>query len=239
VGDGLTIDEYRERGIIFFLVIIFSFFGFYLVYTAHSPENKIENDTDLSKSYVSNYSIDNSSLNASVEQEYFFEYPSWKSQPIYYYYTNKNNCTSEQIRKFEVGLSTIKQFTDRVVLFQEGKTEKSIQINCFKEEIIDDNYVVAGEGSPILKNTNEIVGGIINLYDVDCSKYECTAHPTVEMHEILHTLGFDHITNRFSIMNLNIGHETRELDEEIINCLKRIYTKDKNYSCEDVVFFSS
>lgn len=165
------------------------------------------------------------------------EYPYWKSLPIHYYFSNESSCNKEQKERLLYGFRIITRETDDAISFYEERSDKSIEIDCYPELIDEEGFAVAGEGASYFEDSKEIVFGTIDLYYVDCSEYECQGgYPDTEIHEILHTLGFDHVTDRRSIMNARGDGVNRELDLEVINCLKRIYFKDKTYICERVKF---
>lgn len=107
-----------------------------------------------------------------------------------------------------------------VLEFYEVNKDEEIFITC--EEIVrmEDGLFIAGEGGPtnITETTRYKVilrGEILLIKDSDCER------PNVEIHELLHVLGFDHSENKNNILypitrcKQTIGEEIPALIEEL------------------------
>jgi len=68
----------------------------------------------------------------------------------------------------------------------------------------------------------------------------CPNYPYVEIHEILHAIGFEHINNESSIMSpifkIKECTNTPKLDKEIIRCINLIYSNKNNSLCSGLLF---
>ena len=100
------------------------------------------------------------------------------------------------------------------------------EINVFCSQIAPEpeerGHFVAGEGGPsevINTSTYSVIfSGKISLYRADsCEK------PQIAIHEILHSLGFDHNGNKESIMYPTTGCR-QEIDQYIINKINELYS---------------
>ncbi len=168
------------------------------------------------------------------------DYPYWKDLPIPYYFSGECDNTYGMAGRLQEAFNELKTKTNGVVSFYEYRVDKAIKITCNSNLNKDGIYSVGGHGNAFIDPyTNEINYGQVDIYQQDCNLYECNGnknYPSLEIHEILHALGFDHITGRLSIMNSIGDGQDRQLDQQIIDCLKRIYAKDEKYSCDGITF---
>jgi len=100
--------------------------------------------------------------------------------------------------------------------------DEEISITCEDKNKIEGGLFIAGEGGPtnISKTENFNVisqGKILLLKDSKCKR------PNVALHELLHTLGFDHSSNSNNIM-YNISKCKQTIGEDIIDFLNNIYS---------------
>lgn len=113
--------------------------------------------------------------------------------------------------------------------FLEGKTPlrfETIEINpdifieCSERYREEEGLFIAGHGGPkVIINSSlysVILKGTIKLFSESCDY-------NVELHELLHVLGFDHSTNPGSIM-YNISSCDQKLTDDILEELNRLYT---------------
>jgi len=101
--------------------------------------------------------------------------------------------------------------------------EADIQIGCSDDYIeVGDSHFAAGEGGPsLIINTSKfkiIEKGKISLY----KESECE-YPVVELHELCHVFGFDHIANPLGIMN-NVTNCNQRLTPDMAITIQQLYS---------------
>lgn len=109
------------------------------------------------------------------------------------------------------------------VTFKENKDNPDIVIGCSERYMDEENQFIAGEGGPtVIVNTSlyyVIEKGNIKLYTAeDCGH-------NIELHELLHVLGFDHSQNINSVM-YNVSSCQQEVTHDIIDELIRLYSQE-------------
>ena len=87
----------------------------------------------------------------------------------------------------------------------------------FLEELPD--VILALHCWPLIGHV-QVTRPITKVKSKDCS------YPNVELHELLHVLGFDHSENKKSIMYQLIESCDQILDQSIINQLKLLYAEE-------------
>jgi ssRNA-specific RNase YbeY (16S rRNA maturation enzyme) len=112
-----------------------------------------------------------------------------------------------------------------VLYFYESENPE-ILIYCSEQTKEQRNTTyVAGEGGPnkvILSDLYSlIIDGKIYLHEM---KRESCEYPIVEIHELLHVFGFDHINNKSKVLYPYINCQQR-ITEDIISELQRIYSE--------------
>ena len=104
--------------------------------------------------------------------------------------------------------------------FEAVASEADIFIECSERYREEEGLFIAGHGGPkVIINSSlysVILKGTIKLFSESCDY-------NVELHELLHVLGFDHSTNPGSIM-YNISSCDQKLTEDILEELNRLYT---------------
>jgi hypothetical protein len=112
------------------------------------------------------------------------------------------------------------------LFFKESFTNSQIVISCNEQQReTDKNTFIAGEGGPekvINSSLYPIIGGG-KVYLYGTKKQSDCSYPVVEIHELMHVFGFNHITNKSSILYPYLDCKQR-LDTEIINELRRLYS---------------
>jgi len=138
----------------------------------------------------SNFSLSNNSVKVQ-----FYDNMRFPSHMISY----KINpaCSLEKIHSMERAFEKISSLTN--LIFYPVDSEEEITVKCQEKNIVQDGMFIAGEGGPTniteTDNYEVITHGNILLI----RKSEC-ANPNVEIHELLHVLGFDHSENKNNIM---------------------------------------
>lgn len=208
--------------IIIFLVVIIELF----VIFDNTQKKELEEDNNTIE-HLKEIKINYYPIN-----DYSFEFYQWKTYPIHYYFSDETYCGDYYKERMIKAFNLIEEETDYAITFYEEEGDNAIKIVCDKREENDIN----GAAEAITFVTGkEITNATIRLYKINTHKYIQNGIET-ETHEILHTLNFDHIEGRESIMN-PIGHDYDiKIDKEIIECIKYIYAKDDNYSCKDIPF---
>lgn len=147
-----------------------------------------------------------------------------KSDLNYFFYPG---CSQEKIDRIKEAFDILSSET-QIISFTEKTTFQEADIKIFCSEIkkeVKPNQFIAGEGGPDeflnLSLYPLIVSGEVLLYDT-LYKDKCD-YPLVELHELLHVFGFDHINDKNSVLYpyYSCG---QQLDPSIVNELKRLYS---------------
>jgi hypothetical protein len=98
-----------------------------------------------------------------------------------------------------------------------------IQVGCSNDYIeIGENHFTAGEGGPsVIINTSKfkiIQKGKISLYKESSCEY-----PVVEIHELSHIFGFNHVLNPKGIMN-NISNCNQRITTDMVITIQQLYS---------------
>ncbi len=161
----------------------------------------------------------------------------WKDTPIHYYFSENLSCDIKIRNNVLKSFDIIEEKTDRLVKFYEEESENAIEISCLKS---DEEDIAGYGGIEYYEGEKEILRGVVELTKPNPNIYEeCQTYPSTELHEILHAFGFDHIEDRRSILNSlpEYGESCTQIDSEIVNCLKYIYSKgQENYTCKEIPF---
>lgn len=141
------------------------------------------------------------------------------------------NCDNKKrnnvIRAFDIVSEEV-----GLISFQESSKEADIEVSCSEGAVeeVESDYFIAGEGGAkeIIQTGryNVINEGIILLYNNENSKTSNCVYPSVELHELMHVFGFDHVNNEKSLMYPYLESCEQRLDQSIIDELKRLYSKE-------------
>lgn len=135
------------------------------------------------------------------------------------------DCSPGKQKRVYNAFNIISEAT-KIIKFQQSFSDAQINIYCNEsKKEIEKNMFIAGEGGP-LKVTNStlyplIGGGQIYLYDTQ--KQNQCEYPVVEIHEMMHVFGFNHIKEKTSILYPYLDCDQR-LDSEIVDELIKIYS---------------
>lgn len=142
-------------------------------------------------------------------------------------YDIEDECSGEQVVRMIRAFDEIEKWVS-ALRFQEVEFGGDVEVICSEEKVnvgSGKKYFIAGEGGAkeIIESGESyvIVEGIIYLFD-NKKSIKCD-YPNVEVHEILHVLGFDHSDDKRSIMYPFLTSCSQKLDEGLIDELNRIY----------------
>ena len=150
----------------------------------------------------------------------------WDHMPVSYKFVENDVnssgfCSGEKRGKIQMAMAMISNKTYGDVLFVETNLDADIDVFC-REVDFDEFSIAEGEADYDFVGL-EIVSGTLNFYDiVDWERdFDCL---DLELHEILHVLGFEHSEDEESIMYFkNNGVCKNKIDEAILDKLVRIY----------------
>lgn len=174
-----------------------------------------------------------------IEEEPEFKIASKEELPISY--SISNGCSDYMKTRIRQSFDAIHDETDSVLSFIEAN-DADIKIDCSLITGYTSHYLMSGV---VGEATIGVIGYLspeseISFYNF-LDKYDaremgaCDDYFDLEIHEILHTFGFDHNSNRRSIMAAEgEGCYVDSIDDYVIDCLKYTYTNGENGTdCSD------
>jgi len=208
-------------GTIFLIILIV----IWLVWGSYDYENPFD--------YLSGDKI---KINGKANSNFLY----FPSKPISYKFDSFWPCSGEMKDRILSGLAIIESETEGIVPFVEDPENGKVSFNCHSSF---ETEAASGYGGPIYyEGERKILEGEVDLWTHNPEFLRCESYPTTEIHEILHVFGFDHIYSEDSIMHPGGGeiilHEweddqsyvCKEMDLEIVECLKNIYSNGVNGS---------
>ena len=142
-----------------------------------------------------------------------------------------NNCNSVKRNRMIHAFEGLEEKVS-IISFYEKKENHDILVSCsenIQERELEEKHFVAGEGGAktIIPTGryNIINDGVILLYDNNEIKIVECEYPNVELHELMHVLGFEHSNNKKSLMYPFIESCDQILDDSIVEQLKKIYSQ--------------
>jgi hypothetical protein len=192
-------------GLFVFLVIAFLLVYFFI------PRGLTEFDS-YNSPVNSNFNV-NSSNNLQ-----FYKNMRYQDQIISY--KIDNICTLQKRNEIEEAFDIISNST--ILTFFPVSKDEEISIRCSNENIVNGNTFVAGEGGvtnvTVVGDYHIIFRGMVLLIrDSNCPK------PNVAIHEIFHSLGFNHSINPNNIM-YEIMDCKQTIGEEIPQLINELYS---------------
>ena len=163
-------------------------------------------------------------------------FPYWTTKTITYSFSSTNLCNNKQLNNIIAAFNILQNETNGSLSFTESSNGRLI-IRCH------DTYDPLGASAwagPELYPGNVITGGTIDFYKIQFGHFECQTYPHLELHEILHTLGFeDDFSSNKGIMYFGRNGEywdpCNHLDAKIADCLKNIYSNgEQGSSCAGI-----
>jgi len=160
-------------------------------------------------------------------------FPYWPSKTITYSFDPNNLCDSKETANIKSAFEILHSETNGLLSYVETSNGKLV-ISCH-------NVVgSASWGGPWLYPDKHIDRATIDFYQLPPGEVKCTTYPTLELHEILHTLGFeDDFSSSEGIMYYGPAgtywNPCRKIDEDIVECLKDIYSNgEQGSSCSGI-----
>jgi len=196
------------------LVILIGFvgyLGYYVIINFYSTPSNFDvqySNTDIG--------LEQGIMDSSVEQ--FYPNMRFRTSRISYFFGNE--CVRDKMERMVQAFEYITNKTG--IVFYESNSG-DIEVRC-GQEYKKDELFVAGEGGPtsvINASLFNVIGGgqILLLY----SEPPCENKFNVELHELIHVLGFGHSKNPKSVM-YNLTSCDQTVDVGIINKLISLYS---------------
>lgn len=133
-------------------------------------------------------------------------------------------CSDEKNKRMKKGFNEISSRT-KIISFYEIKNETQADISVFcSDEKIEkqENIFVLGEGGPS-SVINSSLYPVIEKGNILLYKSSKCEEPLIEIHELLHVFGFDHVNDSKNILNPYLECD-QELKKEHINKLIELYS---------------
>src|SRR3989344_6742110 len=139
------------------------------------------------------------------------------------------NCGSAEKTRMKEAFQEVSLRITKIS-FREISSQGDITISCSeKADNIQEDYFVAGEGGAkeIIPTGrfNIINEGIIYIYENPAKKRVKCDYPNIEIHELMHVFGFDHSSNKNSLMYPVLDSCNQKLDNSIIEKLNSLYSQ--------------
>lgn len=161
-------------------------------------------------------------INATNQLSMFLPNMRFDTDSISYSFVE---CDRESQDRMKQAFQIISDETQDVIFYENQFPKITIYCAQQKDEQRNSTFV-AGEGGPnkvILSDLYPlIIDGKIYLYNLE-NKKNCE-YPIVELHELMHVFGFDHINKTDEILYPYVKCEQR-ITQDIVNELKRIYSE--------------
>ncbi len=191
---------------IFILITMSSLIFYWFI-----PLNKFE--------FYQGYSSDNFNftLNDSSKEMQFYENMRYSDPKISYRILD---CTLQKRYNIERAFEMISNTTS--LSFYEVEFNEEIFATCDSRNKIEGELFIAGEGGPVnitkTENFNVILKGeILLIKESKCEK------PNIALHELFHSLGFDHSPNPSSIM-YNTSKCNQNIGQDIVDKINELYS---------------
>ena len=141
-------------------------------------------------------------------------------------YTLDSECSKDKSEKMVKAFGEISTKTGIITFEEISSTGADIIISCSNDKRrLKENTFITGEGGPSkflnLEFYPIIIEGEIVLYE-DLYTVKCN-EPVVEIHELLHVFGYDHINNKSSVLYPYFACD-QTLGNEFVEDLIRLYS---------------
>ena len=153
----------------------------------------------------------------------------WANMPISFNLINESECGAREAKRIRNAFAQLENETNKTVSFVETQEDPAnITITCekgFNKSLIrEDNYIKKAEA--FYSNKNSVIkNATINFFDTGGNKISsnCATYPDTEIHEILHTFGFEHVEDKSHIMSPIQLSCPKNLNQDIVDKLKETY----------------
>ncbi|MDP3027533.1 MAG: CARDB domain-containing protein [Nanoarchaeota archaeon] len=205
--------------VLFLLLVAVLFIAGYLLYL------NLPGEPQVLDAVIPSNVLEVSNLSSAVGQFY----PNMKFNHNHISYTIAPDCSNEKKSRMTEAFEELKDKVG-IIIFYPVSDNPDIEVSCSEatKHSIEKDYFIAGEGGAkeIIQTGryNVITQGVILLYG-EKKGIECD-WPNVELHELLHVFGFDHSSDKNSLMFQYLESCSQKLDESIINSLKELYSKE-------------
>ncbi|MDE1849031.1 MAG: matrixin family metalloprotease [Nanoarchaeota archaeon] len=190
------------------IVVILGLITYYIL-----PFNSIEFASNIPGN--SNFTL-NSSTASGMQFYPDMRYPSSNIS----YSIDKTLCSLQKQDDMRRAFDAIENAT--TLRFYSVNSNPEISISCDDKIVINQNYFIAGEGGPVnitkTDNFNVILNGeVLLLRDSNCP------NPNIEIHELLHALGFSHSQNPNNVM-YPVTDCSQTIGQDIPDLLNKLYS---------------
>ncbi len=241
-----------------FLVIILSGVASFLVYSKdmNGPTGQViyQNDSDNQTEYEDNYAFAKDKFH-------------WGHMPVTYSYGEKCigpiikriEWVFEDIKNRTENLVTLEEVEGEADINFICSPNKNVRSTQLGPGHYMDEYTYGLTTPSYYEDENLLINADIEFWSVseNMRPASCALYPSLEAHEILHTFGFDHSDDSeiYSVMyalggggciarddlitrNGETFYPEDKIDDEIISCLKYIYSNRKEGSCVGVNMYN-
>ena len=203
--------------LLFFLIVLLAFAGYYIYLNLPGEQKSFEVQGFFEEKLPES--------NASSQLVQFYPNMRFNHNDLSYQYLL--DCSVDRKIKMSSAFNEVSVRTG-ILSFYETTSAPDIFISCSGESVREhQSTFVAGEGGPSkffkLTPYSLIVEGEI-VFNDDESSSDCENH-VVELHELLHVLGYDHISDKDSVLYPYFSCK-QKMSEEIVEDLIRVYSVD-------------
>ncbi|MCA9485690.1 MAG: matrixin family metalloprotease [Nanoarchaeota archaeon] len=193
-----------------FLIVLFCFLalGTYFLWL-NLPNEQLEFET-----YKTDYSLE--FPEQSIQFHKNMRFPESKIG-----YKLSDSCSQKKIKDFTEAAEFLSKETI-LSFYESDKPDIVISCSNIAPEPEEEGHFVAGEGGPaIIINSTQFA--VIMLGKIALYRPETCDSPQIATHELLHALGFDHNSNKNSIM-YPVTDCSQTLDPEIVEQIRKLYS---------------
>ena len=189
--------------------------------------NQNNNENFVGPSNISNLSnYSEQSTLTPIDEFNNSNFPHWNHMPLTY--EIDSNCNPRLINLTKLAFEKIKNETGGLVYYVPANETPDISVYCKPGNYTSIQYTIEDTNCLMQRNNSNIISyAEINIYGqgMVCG----TGYPAIEVHELLHALGFIHSPHPNSIMypfsaDSSAECKTTHIDKTYISCLKNTYS---------------